>query len=169
MLALFIMRKFKYCPKCAQELISRPVEGRDRQMCPSCGWINFLNPLPVAQCLVRNSRGELLLAKRGVEPYKGYWALPGGFVEIDESPEEAGRRELEEETGLRGEPGRMLGIHLQKSLVYGYVLVIGVEYIVEEEEPRAGDDVDEARFYSRDSLPEIPFRSHLALIDELYR
>ncbi len=52
----------------------------------------------------------MLLVRRGRPPYKGSWALPGGFVELNETVEEALRRELKEETGLAGEPAAIVGV-----------------------------------------------------------
>jgi len=80
----------------------REEEGRKRLVCPACGWVNYENPIPSSAALVRNEKGEILLVKRGVEPGRGKWALPSGFIEIEETPEEACLRELKEETGLEG-------------------------------------------------------------------
>lgn len=162
------MKKFKFCPFCAGVLKPKALEGRDRLVCEKCGWINYLNPLPVVSCLVSGPGGELLLIKRGIEPSKGAWALPGGFFEIEESPEEAGRRELKEETGLDGTAVRQVGVITHFSSMYGYLLMIGIEYKVENYKVVAGDDAEEAGFFPKDKLPEIPFKSHLDLISSFW-
>jgi len=151
---------------CGALLARQFVGGRDRLTCKKCGWINFLNPLPVAACLVHNSKKELLLIKRGVEPSIGSWALPGGFIEIDETPQEAGRRELYEETGLSGTADRLVGVHMEESRMYGFVLVVGVEFIVGDKTPAAGDDATDVGFFARENMPDIPFASHRKLIEE---
>ncbi len=162
------MENFKYCPMCKASLEWNQIDGRDRLLCKECGWIDYKNPLPVVTCLVLNSKGELLLIKRGVEPAKDCWALPGGFIERQETPEEAGRRELKEETGLDGKVGRLVGVHMHESPRYGSVLVVGLEFIVENENISIGDDAVDARFYPKEELPIIPFLSHRKLIDKFY-
>jgi 8-oxo-dGTP diphosphatase len=160
------MEEFKYCPMCASSLREEHIEGRNRLVCSECGWINYLNPLPVITCLVSNPQGDLLLIKRGVEPCQGCWALPGGFIERQETIQEAGRRELEEETGLKGEPGRLVGAHVHESPLYGSVVVLGMEFAITDGKITVGDDASDAKFFPRNELPEIPFKSHIALINE---
>ena len=72
-----------------------------------------------------NEQGQLLLGKRGVEPAKGQWCLPGGFIELDESMEQAALRELAEETGLAGEIDSYIGCFYQESKFYGGVIIFG--------------------------------------------
>ena len=151
---------------CASTLKSAQIEGRGRLRCVSCGWINFKNPLPVIACLVLNLQKELLLIKRGVEPCLGCWALPGGFVEIDETPEEAGKRELEEETGIIAKPSRQIGAKQHISSKYGAILMVGIEYLAENFDLRVGDDAADAKFFPPGKIPDIPFESHRALIDK---
>lgn len=103
------------------------IEEEKRLACPACQWVCYENPLPSSAALVRNDKGEVLLVKRGHEPGRGKWALPSGFIEIDETPEKACLRELREETGLKGEIVRLAGVYSQESLLYRNVLIIGYE------------------------------------------
>lgn len=154
---------FKYCPLCGSELEGKKEEGRRRLFCPKCRWVNYENPLPSAAAFVKNRRNEILLVKRGVEPGVGKWALPSGFIEIEETPEKACLRELEEETGLRGEIVRLIGVYSQKSLLYKNVLIIGYE-IKAEGILSPGSDSLRADFFSPVKLPTIAFSSHREMI-----
>jgi len=160
------MKDYKYCPMCGSPLVGKLAEERHRLVCGNCNWIYYKNPVPVIACLVSNTKDELLLIKRAIEPYKGEWCIPGGFMEFDETLSEAGSRELKEETGLEGKAGRLIGAHAQPSWMYGAVLVVGIEFLVESEKTIAGDDAEEAEFMPLDALPEIPIESHRKLIEE---
>lgn len=160
------MKPFKYCPHCRVELEKRALEGRERYFCPRCEWINYLNPLPVISCLVADRDKKILLIERAKEPMIGSWALPGGFVEIDETPEDAGERELFEETGLAGRPDRLISVLSHKSPLYGPLMMVGFEYHVTGGSLSAGDDARDAAFFSFKGLPEIPFGSHRILIEK---
>jgi NADH pyrophosphatase NudC (nudix superfamily) len=87
----------RFCPKCGDELIMAKVGVREVQSCPSCNYVNWENPAPVATgVLIRNEKIVLVRARtRGDE-----WGLPSGFVEWDESAETAFRREIKEETNI---------------------------------------------------------------------
>ncbi len=156
---------FNICPLCGTRLIEKVIENRQRKVCSSCGWIAYDNPLPCAAAFVRNSKGEVLLVKRGVEPGKGEWGLPSGFMEIDETPEEACLRELEEETGLRGKINRLIGVYAQDSLTYRRVLIIGYE-VKAQGRPRPGSDSVEVRYFPPEDLPPIVFLSHRRLVED---
>lgn len=154
---------FKYCPRCGSGLKGKKEEGRRRLFCPQCQWISYENPLPSAAALVRNEKIEILLVQRGVEPGLGKWALPSGFIEIDETPEEACLRELEEETGLIGKIRRLIGVYSQKSLIYKNVLIIGYE-VKASGVLSPGSDSQRAEFFPAFKLPEIAFSSHRKII-----
>ncbi len=160
------MKDFTYCPMCGLELKKGFVDGRPRLHCKSCKWINYKNPLPVVSCLISNKKGEVLLIRRGIEPCKGHWALPGGFMEIDETPEEAGKRELFEETGIKARPGRLIGVRVHESKLYGPVLVIGIEYKAKSFKIEVGDDAEDAGFFLPRKRPRIPFKSQEELLRE---
>ena len=81
------------------------IGGRPREVCPVCEFVLFRNPVPGVGVLVEMAsslgRGNgLVLIRRGQPPFVGRWALPAGFIEEDESVEQAAVRECKEETGL---------------------------------------------------------------------
>jgi len=88
-----------YCARCGEIMESALAGGRMRPKCPECGYIQYKNPIPGAGVLVEIDGGVVLI-RRGHNPHKGRWALPAGFIEADESIEEAAIRECKEETGL---------------------------------------------------------------------
>ncbi|UCG71701.1 MAG: NUDIX hydrolase [Chromatiales bacterium] len=112
--------------------------------------------------LFRNRGGqlELLLIRRGKEPHAGRWALPGGFVNIDEDLEPAARRELMEETGLQSGPLRQLQTFGRPGRD-PRERVITVVFIGYADDPgakvRSGDDAADARWFALDELPELAF------------
>ena len=105
------------------------------------------------------ARPEVLLIKRAREPFKGMWAFPGGFVDLDESLEEAAARELKEETGLRaiqlqqvgafGDPGRDPRGHT--------VSIVFTAVIDDSHKAKAADDAAEARWHSALRPPALAF------------
>ncbi len=149
--------EYKYCPYCATPLETRYIEGRERAYCPRCGFIHYRNPLPSVG-IIAHRDGKFLLIKRGREPQKGVWAPPSGFIEEGEDPEETAIRELEEETGMKGEVEELLGVYRNNSKVYGDVLVITYLVKITGGSLRAGDDAEEAKLFRYEDLPPIPFR-----------
>lgn len=102
---------------------------------------------------------KVLLVKRKKDPYKGKWALPGGFLEEDEPLEEGAKRELEEETGLKvkrlkqlrtfGTPGRDPRGRTISIVFFGE--------ITSEESVKGNDDAEEAKWFHLDELPQLAF------------
>lgn len=90
----------QYCPLCGSLLTPSTVEGRERLRCGDCGFVLYQNPASAAAGLVIDGGGRILFVRRGIAPFKGAWALPAGYQEIDEEPEDAVRREVLEETGI---------------------------------------------------------------------
>jgi 8-oxo-dGTP diphosphatase len=160
-----LVNKFLCCAVCGRDLDTKKIEGRKRAVCPDCGWVVYENPLPSAAAFVKNPNQEILLVKRGVEPGQGKWALPSGFIEIDETPEKACLRELKEETGLCGNIVRLLGVYSQRSVMYKNVLIIGYE-VDATGILNAGSDSLIARFFKPSELPEIAFPSHRRMIED---
>ena len=160
---------FKFCPLCRYYLRKVRVDGRKRLICQKCGWIHYKNPLPVAVCAAINKDGKILIAKRNLEPGKNRWALPGGFVESDETSEDTCLRELKEETGIDGRIRRLIGVYIQRTRKYGSLLVIGYEVGVLHENISVNSEAKEAKFVGWRNLPFIPFITHRKIIEQVYK
>jgi ADP-ribose pyrophosphatase YjhB (NUDIX family) len=92
----------KFCSQCGRPVrLTVPVDDdRPRHVCPSCGAIHYQNPKLVVGC-VPVWEGRILMCRRDIEPRRGYWTLPAGFLENGETTADGARRETIEETGSR--------------------------------------------------------------------
>jgi 8-oxo-dGTP diphosphatase len=102
---------------------------------------------------------ELLLIQRGNEPFKGMWALPGGFLDMNETLEEAVQREVREETGLSGIDFRQLHAFsaLDRDPRGRTVTVVFWGIFKDQIEAHPGDDAEKAQWFDLDTLPELAF------------
>src|SRR4051812_36586881 len=100
----------RFCERCGSEMEPRDVEGREVPHFPRCGFIAWRNPL-VATMVVVETPGGIVLGRRSIDPGDGLWCLPGGYVNEDEAPLEAARRECEEEIKARVEIVRLLDVY----------------------------------------------------------
>ncbi len=113
--------------------------------------------------------GKILLVKRGKEPFKGKYALPGGFLEYGERTEEGVLREVFEETGVKAKVEDLLGVYSDPNRdPRGHV--VSVVYLLKyvSGEPRGGDDACEAKWFDLNSLPELAF-DHRKIIQDARR
>ncbi|MCK5832882.1 NUDIX hydrolase [bacterium] len=149
----------KFCPDCGSALTEIVFDNKTRLYCEKCAKPIYENPLPATCVVAFNKSGKVLIAKRAVEPSIGEWSLPGGFVEIDETPSEGALRELLEETGLRGNIISHLGTEGQKSNTYTNVMVAGF-LVTTDGIPSANDDIADAKWFNIDSAPRLVFSSH---------
>ena len=149
-----------FCPRCGGKLAHKAWEGRHRLYCEACAGAIYENPVPATCLVVVDNRDRIALVKRSVAPKKGHWCLPGGFMELGESPEEAGLRELAEETGLDGKIDRLLGVMSTPNAQYHTVLMIAYRVRNFTGSLVPGDDASEAAWFSHLHLPEIAFTSH---------
>lgn len=121
--------------------------------------------LTVDGVLIRDD--AILLVKRKHEPFRGKWALPGGFVEYGETVEQAIRREFLEETGLSPHIIRLLGVYSDPSRDPRGHTVSVVFLLSAEGEPQAGDDAAAVRFFTLDDLPPLAFDHKKIIMDAL--
>jgi ADP-ribose pyrophosphatase YjhB (NUDIX family) len=119
-------------------------------------------PIVCAGAVVRDPQGRLLLVRRGHAPSKGLWSVPGGRVEEGETPELAAAREVQEETGLQVEIGRLLA-----SVPIGDYLVHDFAAVVTGGTLAAGDDASDVRWCSFEEAELLPLTP--GLLDELRR
>ncbi|MDR1527950.1 MAG: NUDIX domain-containing protein [Dysgonamonadaceae bacterium] len=89
---------FRYCPKCGSPRFGE--NNFKSKKCADCGFIYYFNASAAVAAFITDKDGQLLVAKRAHEPAKGMLDLPGGFVDLQETGEEALKREIMEETGL---------------------------------------------------------------------
>lgn len=155
---------WNYCPICSNTLRDGDDGQSMRPHCPDCNKFYYYNPVPAACCFLTNPDGELLMVQRSVEPRKGLWTLPGGFVESGETTEQAALRELEEETGLHGEGTRLLGVSSLPGKNSGGVIVVA--YTVERWQGtmEARTDAMDLGFFSPANRPEVAFEVHMNLL-----
>jgi ADP-ribose pyrophosphatase YjhB (NUDIX family) len=147
-----ILHGWQHCPRCGSAL-----SGDEKRVeCGECGFVAYGNPVPTATAVCVDDQGRVLLGRRALEPDKGCWDLPGGFVDEGEHPLDALRRELLEETSLEIEPGEFLGVFMDR---YGYdsgassTLNLYWEARVLGGEEQAADDVAELHWFPPAEVP----------------
>lgn len=140
------LEKFRYCPVCGSKHFEE--NGPKSKRCDNCGFEYYQNPSSAVAAFITNSRGELLVERRGKEPAKGMLDLPGGFCDAAETAEEAIAREIKEETGL---DAKVEGYMFSQPNVYLYagmnIHTLDLFYrctVPGNETPVAADDAAEA-------------------------
>jgi ADP-ribose pyrophosphatase YjhB (NUDIX family) len=123
----------RYCPRCAAEAeIAYPRSIH----CPTCGYGAYFNPKPVACAIPVTETGKVVLMRRGFQPQRGRWSMPGGFVDLGETVEDAARREVHEEIAIQIELHQLVGVYSRaedRTVVVVYAAAaLGTPEITEE-------------------------------------
>ncbi len=160
----------RFCSRCGAGLqfLVPPGENRERLACGACGQIAYVNPRLVVTTLPLTEAGELVLIRRGIEPGRGWWAQPGGFLEVDETVGEAAVRETLEETGLVVRPGELVGLY---SRLEAAVVTLAFEARVVGGRPRPCAEALEVVAYPPTAIPwpEIAFKTSFWAIRDWLR
>lgn len=132
---------------------------------------DYPRPMLTADCVVLNERGEILLVRRGNEPFRGCWALPGGFMEMDETIEHCAVRELKEETSISvmEKDLRLIGVYSApdrdprgRTVTAAYLVRIGE---CKMRNAHAGDDAAEVCWWPLNALPPLAF-DHAEIVSD---
>jgi ADP-ribose pyrophosphatase YjhB (NUDIX family) len=151
----------KFCSECAHpvSLIVPSDDNRPRFVCEHCGTIHYQNPkMVVGSIPAWEEKGEtrVLLCKRAIEPRRGYWTLPAGFMENNETTSEAARRETLEEAGARIEIHELFSLlnvpHVQQVHIFYRATLLDLDY-------QAGTESLEVGLFAEREIPweEIAF------------
>jgi ADP-ribose pyrophosphatase YjhB (NUDIX family) len=137
-------------------------DNRERLVCDGCGFVSYVNPKIVvgAVCLWED---KFLLCKRAIEPRKGYWTVPAGFMEERESVEEGAIREALEEAGADIEIGPLLGVYSVPRISQVHLMFVAR---MRSSRIEKGEESEEVRFFSWSEIPwdELAFPSVVAAL-----
>ncbi len=148
-----------YCSHCGQPVVVEvpPGDNRPRHVCRSCGRVHYENPRVVVGC-VAESEGSILLCRRAIEPRRGFWTVPAGFMELGETLAEAAIRETWEEAQARVELGALFAV---VDVVHARQVHVFFRGTMSQPAFAAGEETLEARLVRPDEVPwdEIAFPS----------
>lgn len=149
----------KYCSTCGATLELRVPDGdnRERNCCPSCKAIHYVNPKIVVGTIT-TFEDKVLLCKRAIEPRYGYWTLPAGFMELNETTHQGALRETFEEAGAQATLGPLFTVFdvLRAEQVHMFYRAT-----LSKPEFYAGEESLDVRLYAEDEIPwdEIAFKT----------
>ncbi len=150
-----------FCPICGQNLIQSEHSGRIRPYCEACAQPIYFDP-KVAVVVFIERDSKVLLIQRAVDPGRGKWALPAGFVDYDEAPEAAAIRETLEETNLRVKIDKLLAVFPKRDGGLADI-VIAYSASVLGGLAKAGDDAAAVGWFGPLELPPLVFYPSITL------
>lgn len=153
-----------YCLRCGTALILAERYGRERKTCPACDWVYFADPKVAVATLILKD-GKVLLARRGINPGRGRWTLPAGFVDAGEDPARAAERECLEEAGIQVKVTGLLTVIFGQEHPRGAHIIIFYRADIILGELTPGDDVDQVAFFDYSMLPPLAFQSTRQVLD----
>ena len=151
----------RHCSDCGTAVVYRlPDDGdtRERAVCPACGRVHYQNPLNVVGTIPALPDGRVLLCLRAIEPRRGKWTLPAGFMELAETSAEGAQRETDEEAGAQIVMGPLFSVVNVKRV--GQVhFFYQAELLSEQFDP--GHETLETRMFAEHEVPwdELAFRT----------
>lgn len=157
------MDDINFCPRCGHATEDRQAYGRLRPVCPACERVHFIDP-KVAVGVVIVREGQLLLIRRAIDPQRGKWSVPAGYVDKGEAPAAAAIREAAEETGLVVRITALLDVIAKDDQIEGADIFIVYRAEVIGGDLCPGDDAADAGYFTPAALPDLAFASTRAII-----
>lgn len=148
-------------------MTTRLVGDRPRRVCTACGFVYFPDPKVGVGVLVVDDDGRILLVRRVMNPERGKWSIPAGFLDQGEDPQATAVRETREETGLAVAIEGLVDVYFNPPQQGGASIFILYRARLLGGALRAGDDADAVGFFALDALPELAFASTRAAIELL--
>ena len=153
-------RRLKHCTECGTAVNYRvPADdNRERAVCPACGHVQYQNPLNVVGTLPVADDGRVLLCRRAIEPRRGLWTLPAGFMELGETVAQGALRETVEEAGAHVEMQELMALinvlHVGQVHFFYRARLLDLDF-------SPGEESLEVRLFTWDDLPwdELAFRT----------
>ena len=158
--------QLRYCPLCGHALQTRQVGDRPRRACTNCDYVHFTDPKVGVGALVLHDQ-EVLLVRRAMEPERGKWSIPAGYLDHGEDPRLTAVREVAEETGLAVAITAVLDVFYNPPQEGGATIFVLYRAELLGGMLQAGDDADEAAFFALHALPELAFASTKAAVQAL--
>lgn len=155
-----------FCPLCGNSMVTQMRFDKPRRSCSECGYVHFTDPKVGVGVLVVKER-KVLLIRRAVDPERGKWSIPAGYLDRGEDPKETAVREAKEETGLEVVVNGLVDVYYNPPQQGGASVFILYRANLIGGEVQAGDDADEVGFFGSEELPELAFASTQAAIDNL--
>ena len=156
---MLFSRRIEHCQVCGTAVEHKvPADdNRERAVCPACQHIHYVNPLNVVGTLPVWGE-QVLLCKRNIEPRKGFWTLPAGFMELGETTEEGAARETDEEAGARIE---MQGLYCVLNVVSAGQVHLFYRARLLDTDFNPGPETMEAQLFHQDEIPwdDLAFRT----------
>jgi ADP-ribose pyrophosphatase YjhB (NUDIX family) len=144
-------------------MVDKMAYGKMRRVCPACRFVQFIDP-KVSVAVLAERDDQVLLIKRSMEPAPGSWCLPGGFMDMGETPQQTAMRECREETGLEVEITALIDVYYYENYRGSGVLIM-YQGRVKGGTPQPADDAEAVGFFRPDNLPElIVFESNVAAL-----
>lgn len=152
-----------FCPLCGHVLHTSRRFDKPRRVCANCGYVHFTDPKVGVGVLVVEDE-KVLLVRRAVEPQRGKWSIPAGYLDRGEDPRKAAAREASEETGLEVIVDGLVDVYYNPPEQGGASIFILYHAHVIDGKLQAGDDADDVGYFGLHELPELAFSSTLAAI-----